>query len=109
MLFSSEMDDIRLEALPVMIWKALLQHFSLINFTVHTRYIFKSIPENLREISCDLDLIKINFNCQGQFQFRLSLTGLYLPPEVHLTSPSHSPLCPPAWLPPRLVTSTFPR
>ena len=84
MLFSSEMDDIRLEALLVMIWKALLQQYRLINFTVNTRYIFKSIPENPREIGCDLYLIKINFNCQGQFQCRtnlaLGVTG-HLPPR----------------------------
>jgi hypothetical protein len=63
MLISSKMNDICLKSLPVMIWNALLKQYSLMDFTIHTGYIFKLIPENLREISCDLDLMKFNFNC----------------------------------------------
>jgi hypothetical protein len=42
-LFLRKLNDICSESLPVIIWKYLLKQYSSIKFTVHTRYIFKSI------------------------------------------------------------------
>lgn len=61
-LFLRNINDIHLELLLVIIWKALLKQYSLINFVVHTIYILKSIPENLEDICYGLDLLKINLN-----------------------------------------------